>query len=100
MLRKGAGWLLVVDELGDGRMVSAYRTIRISRRQLDRAEVSLERIEREEPSCQKLTYATYIYFMASSASRHPMTPAMAPMAPACLQVDTASFGGMSWKTHR
>ena len=69
MLRKGAGWLLVVDELGDGRMVSAYRTIRISRRQLDRAEVSLERIEREELSCQKLTYATYIYILWLQAPR-------------------------------
>lgn len=61
MLRKGACWLLVVDELGHGRMVSAYRAIRISRRQLDRVEVSLERIEREEPSCQKLTYAADVF---------------------------------------
>ncbi len=61
MLRQRTGRPLVVDELGHGRMVSAYRAIRISRRQLDRVEVSLERIEREEPSRQKLTYATYIF---------------------------------------
>ena len=40
------------------------------------------------------------YLMASSASRQPITPAMAPITPACLQVGTASLGGMVLKTQR
>lgn len=62
MLRKRAGRLLVVDELSHGRMVAADRAVRISWWQLDRVEVSLERIERKEPSRQKLAYAADIFY--------------------------------------
>lgn len=40
------------------------------------------------------------YLMASIACKDPMTPPIAPMTPACLQVGTASFGGGFLNTQR
>ena len=90
--------LFIVDKLCDSRVFTAYCTALCILRELYLSELHFKCVISKQIACEKVAYAR-IYLIASIACKLPITPPIAPITPACLQVGTASFGGGFLNTH-